>query len=306
MKIAIFYFSGTGNTEYVSNLLKDYLTTNGHVVDVHNIEDVSEPIDVQILENIDFFGLGFPVHAFNAPKNVFTFIKKMIPQVSGTKAFAFRTAGDPAMKSGSTSMVRKALKRKGFDVWYERRFIMPSNVFVKYEDEVTKQLYLLAEQMAEEMAAELVQSRRLQKNGLLLRIGTFLFSKMETFGMRRMAKWAYKVDDACNLCLYCVKNCPTQTVYVREKKDTKSIKFAKSCVGCMRCIYNCPENAINLKFMKFFQLEDGYSQEENLAALNDPEIEANALKDDTKGFYKRFVKFFKQELGEDIFTGHTG
>ena len=47
--------------------------------------------------------------------------------------------------------------------------------------------------------------------------------------------------NSCTECMICVRNCPTKSIYIKDK----SFLFSNSCESCMRCYNNCPVHAIS-------------------------------------------------------------
>ena len=67
MKILICYFSGTGNTQKIVDCYANIFTTQyGDDVTLIRMEDDFK-YDVN---DFDLIGIGYPVHAFNAPSIV--------------------------------------------------------------------------------------------------------------------------------------------------------------------------------------------------------------------------------------------
>ncbi len=292
MKIIIFHFSGTGNTEFVANQFLKELAEEKNEVILFKIEDILkkkngiQKIQSEIKES-DIIGIGYPIHAFNAPRIVYEFIKKALPQIDEKKTFIFKCAGDPLGKAGSTSMMRKKLKNKGFIVFYEQLFIMPSNIIIKYNNRLIKQLYQNSIELAQDSALKILQNtEQLQKNGFFLKIFTKIFSSMESWGTKSL-KYCFKCSDECNFCRICIKKCPKENIYI----ENNGIKWRNNCVFCMRCVYSCPKNAISIRYFNKFIIKNGYSQKENSEIFTDPKIDDNYLSTETKGYFKHFYKF---------------
>ena len=73
MKILLLYFTGTYNTLYLTTLIKNHLLVENNKVDVAIISD---KLKVKT-DGCDMIGIGYPIHAFNAPKIVEKVIKKL-------------------------------------------------------------------------------------------------------------------------------------------------------------------------------------------------------------------------------------
>ncbi len=284
MKIGIFYFSGTGNTKIITEFAKQELINNDHDVTLHRIEDLLKEGIKFNTKQYDMVGIGFPVHALNAPTIIYQFIKTL-PNDAGKQVFLFKTAGDPLWNGGPTSLLRKRLKKKEFDVFYDFLEVMPSNVVLGYDEKLIKQLYQLAESNTRKHVHNLLDGHRsLQKIGIFKTIFSLLFSAMESLGVKMIGK-CFRVSSACTNCGVCIANCPTQNI-VRKNEE---IKFKYKCILCMRCIYSCPTSAIHPRIFRFFEIKKGYNINPIIA---DPSVSGDFLTRETKGYFKHFAKYF--------------
>jgi len=73
--IDLTYFSGTGGTERIAYLVKEYLEEKNKTVEIHfiNANYLKERITVN--GNTDLILLLYPVYAFDAPKIVYNWCK---------------------------------------------------------------------------------------------------------------------------------------------------------------------------------------------------------------------------------------
>lgn len=284
--VGIFYFSGTGNTEIVAHLLVERFMDKCSRVDIFKIEDILEnEIEIE-MERYNIIGIGYPIHALNAPRIVFEFIKRL--QKADKKVFIFKCPADPFMNGGATTMVRTYLARKGYHVFYERLIVMSSNVLIRYDDRLTKQLYNAAVRKAEKTVDDVLAGKcNLQENGFFEKIATRLFSGLEWMGAPFFGK-DLTVSESCNLCEVCVKNCPTANI----SRNNDKIIFGWNCMMCMRCIYTCPVSAIRPRLYRFFMLKEGYNILEIIA---DPEIKGDFVSSTTKGYWSRLYDYMQED-----------
>jgi len=279
VKICIFYFSGTGNTEIITNLLqKELINLNANVI-VKKIEIIIKKKTRIKTDKYDLIGIGYPIHAFNAPKIVYNFIQQLHNDSSG----------DPFLNGGSTKMLRNQLERKGYNVFNENLSIMPTNVLLQFKDNLNKQLYQFAQINMKNFAEDIMKRKvSLQRNNIILTLISKLFSFMETIG----AKWLGKrmnVSESCIKCFKCARNCPTENIILADNTNTNTITFDSSCNLCMRCIYECPTNAIHFKYFRFFEIKQGYNIK---PTISNPNIKGDYLSSNTKGFFKHYADFF--------------
>jgi ferredoxin/flavodoxin len=274
--IGIFYFSGTGNTGIVADLLAQAFEHSGCRVETTFIDQglIERPPDV---DGYDLVGIGYPVHAFNAPRVVFEFIDRL-PVVRDKRAFTFKSPGDSLCQGGATSFVRRRLARRGYDVFHETTYVMPANVGVRYDERLVKQLYEKAVEKAPRDAEEILAGqRRLQRNGFLLKLVTWLFSSGERRGARFFGRHL-RVSEACTRCGQCARECPTGNIRLTDD----GVRFDWNCTLCMHCIYTCPAQAITHPLFGFAILKGGYDIQ---PILDDVEVRGDFITEETRGYF---------------------
>lgn len=284
---AIFYFSGTGNTEIVAGMLRDELSRLQYEVDLIRIEDVLKK-DMKInTDKYDLIGIGSQVIAYSTPNIVRQFIKRL-PVEKDKKVFIFRSAGGVApVNYHASKPIIRALSKKGYDVFYERVFSIGSNWIKKFENGIIRQLHDATGRKAGIMCRELAEGKsRILKTGYMQKalMGFVGFAGQKAI---RFVGKDYKVSrSTCKHCGGCIRNCPVDNIY--EKNG--SIKFRFSCNSCMRCVYSCPEKSIRLRLFSFFVIPGGYQIKKIIESPYDlaadtcqpaPPFFENYIKDDT-------------------------
>lgn len=252
--IGIFYFSGTGNTEIISGLLCEELKNIGCEVDLIKIENVLKAKAKADFKKYDIFGIGFPIHAFNAPRIVFDFLKLLPKTKESKKAFIFKTAGGiHFINDAAGKRAKNKLQKRGYKVFHESVFQMPSNWAFGDSDLVRKELCEKAIEKSKVIAFEIFNGKEeVVSLKLIAKIISFIF-RIESFGARLISR-EFKISKKCNNCGICIENCPAGNIY-RKKGE---IKFGWSCLLCMKCLYQCPKNAITPRFSKYMVLKGGY------------------------------------------------
>ena len=255
-KICIFCFSGTGMTRYVVEKLKFGLEEQQAQADIFDLAN-TRIADVA-LESYDALGIAYPIHSFNAPKIVIDFARSL-PQVNSLPAFIISTAGEyAAINFAAAKYVTRILHKKGFDVFYDRQFIMPCNFIIKFDADKVQQLLSEISSQVPTAVQEIINGAPFkQQSNFLARMMTFV-GRGEWFGAKIMAKFYYTNKD-CTHCSICADNCPNRNISVG--KDY--VRFHWHCGLCMRCLYICPRKALKVRRpFRFICLDSWYDNEE--------------------------------------------
>jgi len=258
--IGLFYFSGTGNTQIVTELLRDDFVKQGWQVDVTRMEDVLNGLVSPDLSRYDMLGFGSQVIGYGVPNLVKDYLKKL-PNSQHQKTFIFRTAGGvaPINYNVSKYMIR-VLRNKGYDVFHERLFSIGSNWIKRFSDPVVQQLYASTQEKVDQMCQELIEGKeRFYQTGFWMRLGMGIVSFISGQYFR-LTGLDYKVSGDCGNCGLCAKNCPSKNITIKNGKPT----FGLNCSCCMRCVYNCPKQAIQFRTLSFFPVAGGYNIKKTL------------------------------------------
>ncbi len=283
MKIIIYYFSGTGNTKTVVNLLKSHLDTD-HDCQLFNIEDINKNKVDFPEQNNAMIGLAYPIYGGDTPHNIYEFVDRL-PAGDAIDLFILNTAADYSGSNNNASKrIIKRLEAKYYHVFYERTIAMGSNYFLEYPDTLVKQLYETAKLKTKHMSEEIINGvQRIRRTNPFLKAFAYLGYKGETFAAKRFGK-KLKVSDDCILCGKCARNCPVNNIILENDK----LSFSDKCIWCMRCIYECPQNAIKPGILKSVVLKGGYNIKK---IIKDDSISGDFVNEKTRGFYKHFLKY---------------
>lgn len=274
-------------------MLRDNFEEKGKSCDISSIDAILKDPRKFRFRGYDLIGIGYPVYAFNTASLVYNFIKRLpCPQNRPTypqKVFLFKTAGDSLCDAGSTWDLRQLSIRKGFSVVYEQLFVMPANIFMRYDDALMKQLDLSAGMNARIVVEDLLAGKQqLQKNPRWLRWFSRIFKRLEGEGAKYFGK-DLRVSDACNNCGICVRNCPMQNISMENGK----IQFGSDCLICMRCVTSCPKGAIEGHWYDFAIIKPFYDLQ---ALRKDTRIESNFLKPSSNWYWRRLYRHITSKL----------
>lgn len=286
--VAVFYFSGTGNTKRVVGLLERELEKACVSVEVISIEKLTKAnLLAPDLDRYDMIGLAHPIYGFTTPSIVDSFVATF-PPGNGRRVFILKTAADfISINHNASSALIQVLQERAYDVFYDRIIVMPSNWVITYDDSMTKQLCTTAEKKASHMSADLIDAKRRQYNpGIFIKLLSTGLAYMEKNHGSRAFGSSLRVDALCNQCELCVRNCPVNNINTTDR----TVSFGDNCMGCMRCIYRCPKEAITSKGMNFCALKGGYDIEK---ALKNDNAGDEFVTADTRGYFKHFLRYFE-------------
>ena len=284
--IGIYCFSGAGNTEVISDLLRDALRRGGVRVEIRRMEDILKGRVPNAADTWDMLGIAHPIYGFAAPRIVHRFLREL-PLADGKRVFLLKSAADfLAINHAASGPVIRQLEERGYEVVYDRIICMPCTWLIGYPDSLSRQLHAVAIAKTEHMCMELLagKSRRLSMHPTLKALAR-LVGVAEAWGARFFGK-ELRVSSACVDCGRCIQECPTGNI----RREDGHTRFGWDCLWCMRCIYACPQRAISPRFSRFFVLEGGYDLGAILVDGSPDDALVNA---DTRGYFKHFWRYVR-------------
>ena len=253
-KTGIWYFSGTGNTALVADMIAEGLRQRGASVAIEEIHLERGKKAKPNTDGLDAIGIGSPVIGFGTPWPIMRFVRAL-PPGNGKKAFVFKTAGGVVTHNypASRTLIR-LLEKKGYEVCYERIFSIGSNWIVRFSNGTMRTLYNATRIKADRMASELLEGKR-RRLAYPARLGFMMAAAHVLSGpVLKVTSRMIRVSDSCTGCGICAVRCPASNVSMKGTKP----RFGFSCTTCMRCIYGCPEKALTYSGISFFAVKGGY------------------------------------------------
>lgn len=254
MNVVLFYFSGTGNTWWVSSELKTHLENLGNRVDMYSLENPllkKKEFILQKIKEADHIIIGYPIYGSDLPRNMGEFIYNL-PDVSDNKKFsAFCTQ---ASFSGDGSIFFKDdIELKGYKFSQSFQVNMTTNFNVamlpfslckpargakleKIKTKASKKIKIIAEKIAQNK--EYFEGKKLYQV-LMGRVQRSFFRRSE----QKLPKKFKFSKERCTKCNICVNTCPTANLTFDS--DDFTLKRGNNCLLCFRCYNFCPTLAIN-------------------------------------------------------------
>lgn len=227
----IYYFSGTGNSEWVAKTLSQ--KTGDSAV---NIADITRDEKITV-KNGEVFGLVFPVYAWNCPEIVSVFLEKVEIE-KNAYSFVVCTCGEEA------GLIMKALKVRmkidsGFSVVMPNNYIVAGDIDSEEEAlEKVRNAYDLLDSIA--LSVNVREKGRFDVNtGKAAAIKTFVAAHF--FNKYARSSKPFKTSYRCDGCGLCESICPTKNIVLADGMPF----WDDRCLQCFACIHRCPQKAID-------------------------------------------------------------
>lgn len=237
----LFYFSGTGNSEFVATTLSNIFDLELRYIPDINPKDLSE-----VNERIIFV---FPVYSWGVPPLVIDFIERLPAKYVGNVNESSYTL-DCVMTCGdevalAPEMFSKACSKVGLKVNSIWSVIMPNNyVLLPGFNVDSKELETRKLTECKGRILEIAEGLRSGNKRIDVTIGSMpwiktkliypLFKKWGVFPR----KWRY--TSQCISCGKCASVCP---LYNIKMQDTHPV-WGPRCCSCLACYHVCPVHAV--------------------------------------------------------------
>ncbi len=252
MRTLLAVFSGTGNTKRVAERMAEEIRKQGHAAEVVLIR---KETPMPAIGEYDMLILGYPVHAFNAPKAVLKFIKTL-PKTEQMPVYLLRTSGEPSkLNDASGISPRRILKRRGYAVKGEFVYVMPYNIIFRHSDGMAARMWQAVElRIPRDTKAILEGAENLKHVGPVRRAAAFAV-RIEHPAMPILGKTFHASKKKCVGCGACVSLCPRGNIHMKKGRP----HFGMHCVGCMACAFGCPEDAVKISLLNAWRVNGQYS-----------------------------------------------
>jgi ferredoxin len=249
MRIALRYFSGTGNSWKIMHTCQTFFEQQGHQVEMLEIKT-----NESVIPEASIIGFCFPVYAFGIPRICLNYLKCLKRSETKQKIFVLITAGNQDQSGFAVSECRRIVKLKNGDLFYSDVIQMPINwttspkpPFPPSKDEA-KIIIERGVAHAKKCASQIIEEKRHKHRFKLpyrYPILKFFWDywSFKYLGIQNMWRM-FKTYESCTGCGLCEKKCPTGSVSLIGGKPV----WSSTCEQCMRCVNFCPQEAIYQNF----------------------------------------------------------
>ncbi len=245
--LPLFFFSGTGNTWWVSRCLAEALSARGFDAGAHSIEQVAPAQAAALIRSADIIGLGFPIYGSDAPRIFHDFIRSLPEQENEKSVLGYVT--QMAWSGDGINFLYRPLLVRGYRLRWAVEFNMPNNICmdifpVPYASDYARFRPRLARARAraEKLAGMVARGQPWRQNSNPLAAAS---AWLQRAPFRLVHDWGrnfWSVDAGlCISCGLCVRQCPAGNIRMSGKGLPV---YGEECVYCLRCFNYCPELAV--------------------------------------------------------------
>lgn len=285
MNILLIYFTGTFNTRFITEMVRNEFIKYGHSVEMVEVNYKTESINT---DNYDLIGLGYPIYAFNSPLPFNRFLKTKVKFKKGQNYFIYKNSGETlGLNNSSSRIIKRRMKHQKLNLTGEYHFVMPYNIHFPFDENFIKEMIEKDHKLCELMVYNLCNGiYRTIKSNIFYDFLSFCISIQKIGGP--INSFFYRVDKTkCIKCHKCIDQCPSDNIYEKKGK----IAFHHRCDMCMRCSFYCPSDAIKIGFLQNWKVNHYY----HLPSLEQTSTDRKPyITSESKGFYKYFIKYFAQ------------
>lgn len=236
----ILYFSGTGNSQYVAEMIS--MASGDSILSINDRikSHTSQEIECERRPLI----ICCPIYAWRIPRVVETFLFNTSFRGSKEVYFVLTCGGETG---NAIKYVRKLCDKKEWTLLGSSELIFPDNYIMMFKDqpkEICRDIVQNALPKLTWLTNELAENRypmMYKKTDILgileSKFINGLFYKLFVSGK------GFNVNESCIGCEKCRNNCPLNTIRMENSRPT----WGKKCTQCMRCIGICPTGAINYR-----------------------------------------------------------
>jgi ferredoxin len=243
MRLLLVYFSATGNTAKMAEVIGGYFKGLGVEVEELDITVPSmrqKPVDVAPYDAVLF---GIPVHSNRAPKIVREWLGSL--DGGGKKCSTFFTYGGFGIHPSHLS-TREILRAQNFVVVSSAEFLgkhtfnlggwkaledRPDDGDFKIAKEYVDKTYRRFTGEDPSLVGELESSDHSEEE----------LDNFENFRFMAVTQLPSRMGKECSMCMECEELCPTGAFDASTGEADRD-----RCIVCLRCVDICPEEAISI------------------------------------------------------------
>lgn len=239
----ILYFSGTGNTRYVAEMLGARLGDSD--VRAFTPDELRNPDGAAFDTRHRRVIWAFPTYSWGIPPVVAEIMKRARFGDGFMRArhYMLTTCGDDV--GLIERQWRSLMRRRGLTAGSAYAVVMP-NTYTLMKGFDVDPADMAAEKLAQAPAAVARIAETIEKNtsGDILVRKSFSWFKSAViypwFVRHAMSPRPFHADDGCTGCGTCARTCPMANITMENGRP----EWGSACAGCLRCYHICPRHSV--------------------------------------------------------------
>ncbi len=247
MKIAIVYFSATGNTQKMAEIIRAEFRARGVEADKYPVIREADRGIAAVLSGYEALVFGFPIHSLRAPRLMRDWLAT-IPG-GGRMCGMFFTYGGFMIHPAHYSTA-EILRKQGFIPVSSAEFPGKHTYNLGGWRAFPERPDIREEVLAQEYVTATYNRFCGEDEGVLGELDKGKFSEeqldlFESYRFKVLTKLPSRDGGECSRCGQCEFVCPTGAMdFVSGEAD------AAKCIACLGCVYVCPEKALHINSME--------------------------------------------------------
>lgn len=246
MEISLFFFSGTGNTWWVSKEIAEEFRKKSHNVTLYPIDSLrlrNNGTIKRIIESSDIIGFGYPIYNSDIAEPMKDFIENL-PELEKKPKYIFSFCTQMFMGGNAGAFIARFLEKseitkQNYKLRWAAHFIMPCNLnlppYVTIPTKPKIDKILASEKKYISRFVEKILKDHPWIEGGFKIVNSMFSLKFPTH------KKMLEIDlSKCNECNLCIEICPAKNIVA----EPKNYHIRNSCYFCARCLNFCPKFAI--------------------------------------------------------------
>ncbi len=239
-KTEIYFFSGTGNSYYISKQVAKNLENTKLI----NIGKLNFSNTKKITTNAENIGIIFPVYYGSSPD----IVKQFIQNLSAKNCkYLFVICNYGAVSGGTLSHIENLLSKHELTTNLTYGITLPDNSIIFPTNPSRISQYLEIGDKEIKKVGEMIAKKENYKEKTPLISPSFINAGIKFYAEKHLGFKDLRVNiNKCINCEICEKVCPRTNITCKNN----TVKFSNKCESCFSCIHRCPKQAITFKKMK--------------------------------------------------------
>jgi len=233
----VIYFSGTGNTEYIAELIAEGL--NDECVD---LSDRIKNNDKSPLYSEKIYVICTPIYVCEMPLFLIKYLKSISFNGNNKVYFVFTSGGycGSAKVQAKLFSFKKNLKYLGCEEFVMPRNYVANSMYSMDDEKVIRRKISDATKKVKQVVENIKSGNKLKTRHVWLFETLIIAPFAPVWTKYKLVARDFYTTDECIGCRLCEKVCPLNNIEIVDRKP----KWGGSCTHCMACISKCPKKAI--------------------------------------------------------------